>query len=394
MRSQKSVNPLMLSVFGLVPKRIGGTERYCRELSLALDKCGWQSALAFEGSLNDAVKDYLQLPSVTIETVPSMTARGIGTPIEFQRLIRRLRPDIVHLHYTGFLTPFPWLARLCGVKRVLLTNHASYPEGFQPRRTAQPKRLLGQIINAPVNRVICPSEFGRRCLAATGQLPDDRYQVVYNATHPEPLAQNPILAQRFRDRYQIPNDRIIVTQVGQLIPEKGVADLIAAFQHAASLDGRLHLVLVGEGDGRTLYERLIAEAKLSGRVTLTGMLADPAEAGVFEASDIFCLASRWEELFGFVLIEAMTRSKPVVATRVGGIPEVVLEGETGYLVERRNTQALAARLLELAAEPQLRDRLGRAGRERVATMFDVRKNVGQVLELCGIEKQSDAVTSI
>jgi glycosyltransferase involved in cell wall biosynthesis len=392
MRSQKSANPLMLSVFGLVPQRIGGTERYCRELSLALNKCGWQSALAFEGSLNAAVRDYLKLPNVTIETVPSMTASGIGTPIEFQRLIRRLRPDIVHLHYTGFLTPFPWLARLCGAKRVLLTNHASYPEGFQPRRTAQTKRLLGQLINVPVDHVICPSEFGRRCLAATGQLPDDRFQVVYNATHPEPLAQNPILAQRFRDRYRIPNDRIIVTQVGQLIAEKGVADLIGAFQQAASLDGRLHLVLVGEGDSRALYERLIAEAKLSDRVTLTGMLADPAEAGVFEASDIFCLVSRWEELFGFVLVEAMTRSKPVIATRVGGIPEVVIHGENGFLVERGDTQAISARILELATDPQLSDTMGHDGRQRVAQLFDIRKNVWEVLELCGIEGPANAAS--
>jgi glycosyltransferase involved in cell wall biosynthesis len=385
MRPQNPKKPVVLSVFGLVPLRIGGTERYCRELSIALHECGWHSVLAFEGTVNPVVSDYLRLPSVTIENLPSMTTGGVETLIELHKLIRKCRPDIVHLHYTGFVTLFPWLAKLSGVRQVYLTNHASYPEGFQARPTAQPKRTLASLINSPVCGIVCPSDFGRRSLIETGILAADKFRVIYNGTHPGQITDGQELSANFRMRYQIPNDRVIVTQVGQLIPEKGIDDLLIAFKHAAEIDNRLHLVLVGEGHGRHRYEVQIADWNLSSRITLTGLIEDTAVAGVYEACDICCLTSRWEELFGFVLVEAMARSKPVVATRVGGIPEVVSDSETGYLVERGDTHGITARLLELAKRPRLRELMGRAGRERVEELFDVQNNVQQVLEFCGIK---------
>ena len=364
--------------------RIGGTELYCRELSDALNQRGWQSVLAFEGNANVDVVTYLQSPNVTLETVPSMTSGGITTLVSLHRLIRIYRPEILHLHYTGFVTPFPWLARLSGVRKVFLTNHASYPEGYRPRRTPEPKRTLAKMINAPVCGVVCPSGFGRRCLTETGILSEQKYKLIYNGTQLEQLANAHDRSKSFRTLYQIPSDRVVVTQVGQLIPEKGIEDLLSAFQQAAQIDDRLHLVLVGEGPMRRQYENMVADWKLSNRVTFTGLVDNTAAAGVYEACDMFCLVSRWEELFGFVLVEAMTRSKPIVATRVGGIPEIVVDSETGYLVDRGDTHGIASRIVEFSEQQQLREKMGEAGRMRAAKLFDVKANVLDVIKFLGI----------
>jgi len=103
--------------------------------------------------------------------------------------------------------------------------------------------------------------------------------------------------------------------------------------------------------------------------------------GVFSATDISCQASRWEEAFGLVLAEAMAFGKPIVATRVGGIPEVVDDGVTGFLVARGDTAALAEKFVMLARDPDLRQRLGRAGRRRAEGEFNLGRNVDLMIDL-------------
>lgn len=384
MASKQSPLPTVLSLFGLTPLRIGGTERYCLELSRALRNCGWQSILAFEGQPHAVVREYLAQPGVTIEDVPSLTAGGLRTLVRVRNLMRQYRPQVVHLHYTGFVTPFPWLARICGASKVYLTSHTSYPESHQPMQMAVLKRAIYRVVNAPISGVICPSDFGRGCLVATGILDPRCYQVIYNATHVPDLTNSAALARRFRLRYRIPDDRVLVVQVGQLTREKGVYDLLAAFHLAFQQRPNLHLALVGDGPDRKNIEHTIAELGLSERVTLTGLLADPEEAGVFSACDIACLVSRWQELFGFVLIEAMARAKPIVATRVGGISEIVTSGETGLLAARGDVATIAAHLVSLSESENQRRKLGEAARARVQSHFEVVKMVGEVLDYYGI----------
>jgi glycosyltransferase involved in cell wall biosynthesis len=195
---------------------------------------------------------------------------------------------------------------------------------------------------------------------------------------------DPAAARGFRLRHGIPEDRLVVLQVSMIIPEKGVGDLLAAAALVVGKEPAAHFVFVGEGPERTSYVKAALEAGLGDHVTFTGPVLDPVSDGVFAAADVICQVSRWEEAFGWTIVEGMSFSKPVVATQVGGIPEIVQEGVTGYLVERGNVPQIAAGILSLLCDPDARDRMGRAARAAVERKFELRANVAELVRLYGI----------
>jgi glycosyltransferase involved in cell wall biosynthesis len=208
--------------------------------------------------------------------------------------------------------------------------------------------------------------------------------MIYNGVDLSRVVESAERAAAFRKRFSVPSNRTMVLQVSWIIPEKGVQDLLTAAREVVSRNSRIHFVIVGDGPFREEYASASRHAGLSDHVTWTGLVADPFTAGVYDAADIVCQVSRWEEVFGWVIAEAMAYRKPVVATRVGGIPEVVSDGETGFLVERGNVQELAERLLALSGDPERRRAMGQAARAKVDARFDLRKNIGQLLNVYGI----------
>ena len=114
-----------------------------------------------------------------------------------------------------------------------------------------------------------------------------------------------------------------------IIPEKGVLDLLAAAQIVTEQDSKAHFVFAGDGPSRVEYTRRAIDLGLGDRITWTGLIEDPFSAGVYDAAEIVCQVSRWEEVFGWVIAEAMAYRKPVIATRVGGIPELVADEDSG-----------------------------------------------------------------
>ena len=124
----------VVSVFCVQPFRIGGAETYARELSVQLGRLGWKSVLCYLSEPPDEVKKFLSLPNVTIEVVADFTelnwegVKGIG------RVLRRHRPDILHLYFTSFLGVYPWLGKVCNVKQVCFTDQTSRPAGHVAQR--------------------------------------------------------------------------------------------------------------------------------------------------------------------------------------------------------------------------------------------------------------------
>ncbi len=376
--------PTLLSVFGVAPRRIGGTETFARELSLQLGERGWQSVLCFLSEPTEEVRRFLDLPNISFEVLTDSTDASRAARADLARITRKHRPEILHLHFVGFLNLYSWGARLRSVKQVFFTDHHSRPAGYVRLRAPFWKRAAARLINLPLNKVICVSNYGYECMTAVDLLPRSRFEMIYNGVDLARVKADPRLAPEFRQRYSIPAERAIVTQVSWIIPEKGIADFLEAARLVLRQNRNVQFVLVGDGANREQYMKDAAAMGLGDHITWTGMVDDPFGEGVFHAADVVCQFSRWEEVFGWMIAEAMAHGKPVVATRVGGIPEVITDGVTGHLVDRGDAPAMSDRILKLLGEPELRARMGAAGRESVSNKFDLRKNVAQLIASYGV----------
>ena len=374
-------NKTVVSVFGFAARRYGAGEIFARELSVQLGQRGWHSVLCFLEPPTEAMRKFFDLPNVSIEVVEDCWQLSGKATIRLYEVLRKYRPGILHLYYTGFLSAYPWLAKLTGASRVYFTDQSSQPEGFVATQAPLWKRLAMRMINAPIDGVISVSRYGYDNFTIRDLLPKKRFRVIYNSVDVERAALGLARAAEFRRNLQIPEDRLVVTQVSWLIPEKGLDDLLLAARDVVAAEPRAEFLLVGDGTHRPGLEKTAQELGIAAHVRFTGVIQDPLAEGLYAASDVVCQMSRWEEVFGFVNAEAMASCKPLVGTRVGGIPEIIEDGISGFLVPRRDPGAMAARILELLRDPSLRRRMGQAGRRIVEDKFNHRKNIAQVIAL-------------
>ncbi len=267
------------------------------------------------------------------------------------RLFRHWRADVVHTHDDRPLlygAPAAWLAR---VPRLVHTKHYGQAAHITPRQT-----LLSALAARLTDRFVCVSCDSAR--AAVGQgVPADRVCTFWNG----------IDLTRFD--YAGPRPDGSAVTVARLSPEKDIATLLrAAAQVARDFPG-LRLEIAGKGPCLPELRQLAAERGLGECVTFLGEVHDVPE--LLARAALFVLPSRTEGI-SLTLLEAMARGLPVVATRVGGNPEVVAEGETGLLVAPADPHQLAVAMLALLRDPHRRECMGRGGRRRVEAHFEVR----------------------
>ncbi len=371
----------VMSVFGVDPVRIGGVERFSRELSRQLQERGWGSALCYLSEPSGMVRDFLALPNVVFDTVPGCSRVTMRTIRNLARVLLAHRPAIVHLYFTGFVTPFPWLARVSGARRIYFTDQSSRPEGDVTRAATTWKRWVARALTSPITAAIGISDYNARCCATHGLIAGGRVRRIYNSVD---LRVPQGDGAQFRRRWAIPEDRLLIAQVSAMVPDKGIPDLIEAARVVVAQRPDAHFLMVGDGANLREYVQTVADLGLRDRFTCTGMIADPVGEGVFAAADVVCLLSRWQEGFGWVLAEAMAAERPIVATRAGAIPEVVSHGESGFLVERRDAAAAAEAMIRLLSDAGLRRSMGAAGRKLAELRFDLETNVRALIDLYGI----------
>jgi glycogen synthase len=284
--------------------------------------------------------------------------------------LSRSRPDIVHAHTFG--TNQVAVARrhrtLTGTPFVLTAHfHPIWSiEGGWLRhriRGFYDRRMAGPVLGAAA-RVIVQSHEEERLLRSLGlRLPP--LEIVPPGYTPLPKPpEGPV----FRDRFGVSGPYALF--VGRLASNKGLVELVTAFAELAREDSEAHLVLVGaDGGQRANVEARVRGFALEGRVHLLGHVADEALlAAAYREATVTVLPSEYEA-FGLVLLESLAQGTPVIATRVGGIPEFIEDGRSGVLVPAKDPTALAAALRQVWSDRALARRLGHHGRTETVPRY-------------------------
>ena len=276
----------------------------------------------------------------------------------------RYRPDVVHTHTSkaGFVGRFAaWLTR---VPLVLHTMHEpphNAASGWMRRIYIGFERLA----SLWAHHVITVSYANEKEILARRLVPEEKLTVIREGLD---LSRYPRLEDRREAirRLGIADALPVVGMVGRLEAAKGHTYLLKAAQLLQARHPGVRIVIVGGGQLRSALEAEASALQVTGCVTFTGFRDDMLS--LMQGFDIFTLPSLWEGL-GIVLLEAMAYERPVVASRVGGVQDVVVPGETGLLVPARSPEALADAIGALLLDPARAAEMGRAGYQRLVRDF-------------------------
>ncbi|MGE3511398.1 MAG: glycosyltransferase family 4 protein [Vicinamibacterales bacterium] len=374
----------------------GGPARHVLLLDRGLRRRGHQTHLihgevgAYESSA-EPLADALGVPCTKWTHLgrrlnPVADLRAV---VELARLLRRERPDVVHTHTSkaglvGRLAA--WVHNAMGEDgrrcAVIHTYHGHIFDGYFPpavtRAVVASERLLARVTDRIVT--ISPRQrediVSRYRVAAPAQV-----TIIPLGLDLEPLLQLTKNAPDLRQSLGLAADAVVIGFVGRLVPIKDVQTLLRAFALARRQVRTLVLVVAGDGPMRPDLVALAQTLGILGAVHFLGWWTGPLER-LYATFDICALASRSEGT-PVALIEAMAAAKPVVATAVGGVPDVVEHGVTGLLVAPGDADGLANAMVREAGDPDLRRCLGAAGREHVALHHSIERLVDDVERLYG-----------
>jgi sugar transferase (PEP-CTERM/EpsH1 system associated) len=344
----------------------GGAQAALLRLLEGLDRERFTPTVACLYNGDGAVAREIRALGISVFDAQMRHKADLPALLRLYRHIRRVRPAILHASLFHANLPGRVLGRLVGVPVIICSERTMAMESEWRYR-------INRWTIGLVDRVIAVSANVRDFYAAHVGLTADKLVVIYNGVQVPELS---ISLREARAELGLPDDGPIIGAISRLDPVKGVDFLIRAL---AQVNGAT-LVVVGDGPERAALEALAGDLGVADRIHWAGHRRDVPH--LLPAFDLLAQPSLHEGLPNTVL-EAMACGLPVVATAVGGTPEVIVDGLTGLLVPPRDADALAQAMVTLLSNADLRRTMGRAGRERVAQRFTAERMVEQTQRLYG-----------
>lgn len=316
------------------------------------------------------------IPALCREIRPFQDAKAL---IMLVRLLCRLRPSVVHTHSSKAGILGRWAAWLAGVP---VTVHTIHGYGITPTQSAWLRRLLiasERFIGLVTTHWIAVSKADIEAGLRWRLFPRDKVALIRPGIDPRPFRAS--LSRVDRDQLRaelgVGTEEFLVGTVACLKPQKAPQDFVSVAALVCSRIPSARFVLVGDGELRHAVEEQIRHARLEKRVRIIGWRRDvPA---LMQAFDTFLLTSHWEGL-PRVLLEARISRLPVVATRVGGVAEAIVEGSHGWLCEASDVQGLADQICQILTDRDHRELLRRNGGV-LPIEFDIDEMVKQYEQL-------------
>ncbi|MFC1502487.1 glycosyltransferase [bacterium] len=281
-------------------------------------------------------------------------------------IVRELSPDILHAHWA---TSYGLMGACSGYHPYILSTWGRDIFDF-PRQSPLHKKLLKYIIRKA------------DLITATSRMLTDetkKYVVGEKPVYTIPFGVDLTL---FKSKPKKKKNNIIIGIVKSLEKKYGIEYLIKAFPLVLKAHQNTLLLIIGEGSLKRRLMRLCRRLKIEERVVFTGFIENHRIPGFINKMDIFIIPSISDsETFGVAAVEAAACQLPVIASDIGGLPEVINHDKTGFLVPPRNPQSIADRVIQLITDTKLRQRMGKDARRRVREDYDWSQNSRQMEKL-------------
>jgi glycosyltransferase involved in cell wall biosynthesis len=336
----------------------GGVARHVRDLANGLSEQGHAVTLcgprAPEGVVEDVDRRRLDLRRA-IAPRPDLAAVAA-----LRKIVRELRPDIVHAH-SSKAGAVARLARLSYPRTPLLYSPHLYAFAGYFERSGErwAYRVMEQLLAPAASRVVCVCETEARLARLIG--PSNRVRVVHNGIPP---ADARLLDPRIAELSG--RGGPVVGALALLHRRKGIETLIDAIPYVLDRHPLTQVAIFGEGPQLDALREQVQRRDIAHAVSFLGQAEEPLSA--LRGMDVFVHPS-WAEAFPYVILEAMSLGRPVLATDVGGVREALVDGESGVLVPARDHLALADGLIGLLDDPDRRDQLGALALQRQRQLF-------------------------
>jgi glycosyltransferase involved in cell wall biosynthesis len=292
--------------------------------------------------------------------------------IKIMRFIRKSKFHLIHMHY---ITPLLRLFVYFGNRNIMITEHVGIPE-YKKKMSWFLYKMISILIKKTALIYTTVSENSKAELIANNFVEKNKIVVIPNGVDLELFSRKnakPILRQSGND-----GSKILIGTVRGLSKRHGVDHFILMARELSKTNNNLQFIVAGDGAQRKCLEDMVQKYGLSDRVLFLGERSDVPD--ILASLDIVILPSEIET-FGIFATEAMAIQVPVVAYAVGGLPEVIADGETGILVYGRDPKKLANAVSILLDNETRRKEMGVKGRQRVETNFDIKKVIPQYVEL-------------
>lgn len=351
-----------------VAQAAGGVDRYIRMLLKYLDKEKFENILVCSQDFHE--EDYRDLID-SFEQVEMTRAIGdndLKAIKEVRTLIKRYTPDVVYAHSSK-------AGAIARVADIGIKNHCVYnPHGwaFNMQCSAKKKVMYTAIekIAAPFcDKIICISEAEKQSALDKKICKEDKLQVIFNGVDIESY-ENGVHGEVKREELGIPEDAFVVGMVGRISLQKAPDVFVKMAKKVKDAVPNTHFIIVGNGNQEDEIRKYAEDNGFSDSLHITGWVDNPMS--YVELFDVACLLSRWEG-FGLALPEYMMAGKPIVASRVDAIPNIIRDGENGLLVEVDDVIGASKAVLRIYQEDGLKNRLVIQGLKDVHSRFNARR---------------------
>jgi glycosyltransferase involved in cell wall biosynthesis len=357
-------------------KGIGGSERHLLALLPALERAGVDVRMCvLRTGRGDLFVDDMRQAGVDVVV---HDAGGDVNPLLVPALIsdiRSFRPDIVHTHLVHADLHGQAAALMARVPAVSSVHAA--PDFY----LREPYRGVGRVVGRLARRRIAISEHVARFVCEHGLAPADRIRTILYGMDSSGFRRTEAERERARVALGLAPDTVAIGVASRLIPGKGHDVLIDAFAQAVAEEPRLRLLVVGEGPERPAAEARAARQLPPGSYEFRGFVHEIAD--FMSACDAIAFPTQPEfgEGFGLAALEAMAAGRPVISSDTGPLPEIIVDDVTGFVIPARSREGFARAIARVAADANLRRRLGEAAAERARTTFSLDAMVKKTIDV-------------